>query len=263
MPGTTLPWASRYMLAVALAGAFSRKSRKWTSPLARRNNRKPPPPMLPAWGSTTARAKPTATAASTALPPWRMIATPALDASGCSVATMALGACTGCIPLPARAWAQRASASTTCSSWRRSCIKMKAGLRAHLATKLRIQSGGKVIHLRRRLVNHPVALKKDGQRQIGIVKEDVRREGLEQRTPHSIKRAGTAEAGVDAAHLLAQPKFVLPVETSVGLFLCLVVYDGKLAADGADRRIAEVRDQIPKRLGIHLLADIGENENLA
>src|SRR3972149_5524948 len=55
----------------------------------------PPPPMLPASGSTTASAKPTATAASTALPPCFRTSTPASLASGCADTTMALGAITG------------------------------------------------------------------------------------------------------------------------------------------------------------------------
>jgi hypothetical protein len=50
---------------------------------------KPPPPMFPACGRTTARAKPTATAASTALPPSRRISTPASVASWWMVTTMA------------------------------------------------------------------------------------------------------------------------------------------------------------------------------
>src|SRR6266496_2325231 len=53
----TFPWASRYMFSVAAAGAFSRKSTKWTSPSFLRSRRNPPPPRFPAWGCTTARAK--------------------------------------------------------------------------------------------------------------------------------------------------------------------------------------------------------------
>src|SRR5512139_4195581 len=41
---------------------------------------KPPPPRFPAVGQVTARANPTATAASTAFPPARMISLPASDA---------------------------------------------------------------------------------------------------------------------------------------------------------------------------------------
>src|ERR1700694_1290752 len=55
----------------------------------------PPPPMLPARGSVTASANPTATAASTALPPLRRISTPTLVASGSSLTTMPLLASTG------------------------------------------------------------------------------------------------------------------------------------------------------------------------
>src|SRR4051812_33869457 len=49
----------------------------------------PPPPMFPASGNVTAIANPTATAASTALPPFCRISTPAWLASGASLATIA------------------------------------------------------------------------------------------------------------------------------------------------------------------------------
>lgn len=48
---------------------------------------KPPPPMLPQHGSVTARAYPTATAASTALPPPLRISNPTSDALDCVVTT--------------------------------------------------------------------------------------------------------------------------------------------------------------------------------
>jgi hypothetical protein len=48
---------------------------------------KPPPPRFPASGSVTASAKPTATAASTALPPCFRIANPASLACRSAVAT--------------------------------------------------------------------------------------------------------------------------------------------------------------------------------
>lgn len=50
MPGMTLPDASWNMVAVAAAGAFSRKSKKVERPSARCTVMKPPPPILPAWG---------------------------------------------------------------------------------------------------------------------------------------------------------------------------------------------------------------------
>src|SRR6185369_1555032 len=53
-------------------------------------NIKPPPPMLPASGQVTARAKPTATAASTALPPFLSTAAPASDAGAETDTTMPL-----------------------------------------------------------------------------------------------------------------------------------------------------------------------------
>jgi hypothetical protein len=55
-PLTTLPSLSRYMLAVAASGAFSRKSRKVLRPSASCTVMKPPPPRLPAAGYTTASA---------------------------------------------------------------------------------------------------------------------------------------------------------------------------------------------------------------
>src|SRR5438105_11048926 len=57
----------------------------------------PPPPMLPAAGSTTAKAKAVATAASIALPPFCRISTPARDASSSSVATMPCAPRTACL----------------------------------------------------------------------------------------------------------------------------------------------------------------------
>src|SRR5579863_10382108 len=56
-----------------------------------RTSMNPPPPMFPAWGSTTASANATATAASTAFPPRFMISTPASDASFSSLTTIPFG----------------------------------------------------------------------------------------------------------------------------------------------------------------------------
>ena len=56
---------------------------------------KPPPPRLPARGRLTARAKPTPTAASTALPPAAKIATPTRVAVASWAATMPFSANTG------------------------------------------------------------------------------------------------------------------------------------------------------------------------
>ncbi len=74
------PASSRYIVSVAARGAFSRKSKVVTAPSAPWKTRKPPPPTLPAAGRVTARANATATAASTALPPWRSTASPASEA---------------------------------------------------------------------------------------------------------------------------------------------------------------------------------------
>src|SRR5690348_8987713 len=91
----TLPLASRYMSCDALRGAFSRKSINVVQPSTRRISMKPPPPMLPAKGCVTARAKPTATAASTALPPDFRTATPTSAANGSWATTIPLRAYTG------------------------------------------------------------------------------------------------------------------------------------------------------------------------
>src|SRR5690348_12212489 len=58
-------------------------------PFFGRTSMNPPPPMFPAAGSTTASANPTATAASTAFPPFFKISTPASDASASSLTTIA------------------------------------------------------------------------------------------------------------------------------------------------------------------------------
>src|SRR6266508_3631157 len=58
-------------------------------------NIKPPPPMFPAPGQVTASAKPTATAASTALPPRVRISTPIFEAISSDEATMPCRARTG------------------------------------------------------------------------------------------------------------------------------------------------------------------------
>ena len=89
------PEASRYMSRDARAGACSRKSMNVERPLANRISMNPPPPRLPAKGCVTARANPTATAASTALPPRFKTDTPTSVACGSSVTTMAWGALTG------------------------------------------------------------------------------------------------------------------------------------------------------------------------
>src|SRR5688500_330293 len=58
----------------------------------------PPPPRLPANGHRTARANPVATAASTALPPARMISSPAALAGELLLATIEVGANVPCSP---------------------------------------------------------------------------------------------------------------------------------------------------------------------
>src|SRR6187549_2651513 len=56
-------------------------------PSGKRNTMKPPPPMLPADGWVTPSANPTATAASTALPPRFKIATPTSLAAASALLT--------------------------------------------------------------------------------------------------------------------------------------------------------------------------------
>jgi len=84
-----------YMLRDAFSGARSRKSMNAVRPSAKRASRKPPPPRLPAEGCVTASAKPTATAASIALPPASSTATPTSVACASRVATMPCRARTG------------------------------------------------------------------------------------------------------------------------------------------------------------------------
>src|SRR5690242_3379468 len=76
----------------------------------------PPPPILPQQGSTTASAYPTATAASTALPPSERMRTPTSEARRCADTTIpcsastASGAAARASPISA---AEKASAATT------------------------------------------------------------------------------------------------------------------------------------------------------
>ena len=87
-PAITCPVLSRYIASIAAAGAVSRKSSVRTVPeTPSLTTANPPPPILPAEGYTTASPKPTATAASTALPPRRKTSTPISAASGASQAT--------------------------------------------------------------------------------------------------------------------------------------------------------------------------------
>src|SRR5580700_303396 len=78
-------------------------------PSANRTSMNPPPPRFPAEGWVTANAKPTAIAASTALPPACSTATPASVACVSRVTTIAWRACTGCAaqPQPWRDWPQK------------------------------------------------------------------------------------------------------------------------------------------------------------
>src|SRR5713226_1035567 len=91
-----------YMSREDRPGATSRKSRNVVRPSLSRTSIKPPPPRFPALGPTTARAKPTATAASTAFPPFLRISTPAAEDRGSSEATMALAPRTACAGQAAR-----------------------------------------------------------------------------------------------------------------------------------------------------------------
>ena len=77
----------------------------------------PPPPILPQHGFVTACAYPTATAASTALPPRRNISSPASDASRCAETTIPCAASTAGADA-AIAEADHASPSSTPSTRR-------------------------------------------------------------------------------------------------------------------------------------------------
>ena len=72
--------------ASAALGAHPMKSSTWRS-LPREISMRPMPAAPDMNGSTTLRVDPTATAASTALPPARSISIPAIEASGCAEAT--------------------------------------------------------------------------------------------------------------------------------------------------------------------------------
>ena len=74
---------------------------------------KPPPPRLPARGRVTARAKPTATAASTTLPPAFKTSTPTWLASRCADTTMPWSAATGAGAAPAGPAPQSAITAVT------------------------------------------------------------------------------------------------------------------------------------------------------
>src|SRR5262249_7514275 len=87
---------SIYMSRDADIGARSRKSRNVVRPSASRININPPPPILPALGCVTASANPTATAASTALPPPLRTFSPIAVACFSRETTMPCLARTGC-----------------------------------------------------------------------------------------------------------------------------------------------------------------------
>ena len=94
-PGIGAPEASRYIVLVAAAGAVSRKSMNTSRFVAARwATRNPPPPRLPQQGLVTASAKPTATAASIALPPWRRMSAPISAARRSAATTMPCSAST-------------------------------------------------------------------------------------------------------------------------------------------------------------------------
>src|SRR5205807_6781770 len=78
----------------------------------------PPPPMFPAAGCTTAKAKPVATAASTAFPPCCMMVAPALDASSWTLTTMACFAWIGRSPSAVERWASGTTVTIRTSNLR-------------------------------------------------------------------------------------------------------------------------------------------------
>src|SRR5947207_7897125 len=102
----------------------------------------PPPPMLPASGYTTASAKPTATAASTALPPWRMISMPASPASGASLATIA------CVPKTGRCPALKGHAAGKTAGRRSTVYSAAPRSCARLGEPMSVAEGGGVCAVR-------------------------------------------------------------------------------------------------------------------
>ena len=76
----TVPESFKNISLCALKGAFSRWSRLIELPSEKEATKKPPPPKFPLLEEVTARAKPTATAASIAFPPFFRMSTPASDA---------------------------------------------------------------------------------------------------------------------------------------------------------------------------------------
>ena len=116
--GFTRPFSSSSnMSGVAVAGAFSRESINTTLPLsAKRISIRPPPPIPDAFGSTIPRANPTATAASTALPPACRISTPTWLASGCAEATIPFAPRTSCVTSTTTTGAQAPRKNTVTSS---------------------------------------------------------------------------------------------------------------------------------------------------
>ena len=91
---TKLFWSKNISL-FELEGAFSLWSCEKILPFDVAPTINPPPPKLPFSGEVTASAKPTATAASTALPPFSSILTPALEAFLLSETTIPFSAYIG------------------------------------------------------------------------------------------------------------------------------------------------------------------------
>ena len=83
-----------------------------------RINMNPPPPRFPASGHVTARARATATAASTALPPRFMTSTPTREAMASTVATMPCFARAGSRDAACSGSATRRSSAASFFMWR-------------------------------------------------------------------------------------------------------------------------------------------------
>ena len=99
---SSLPFLSRYLSGEADSGAVSRASIIVSWPVAASCSRKKPPPPSPELiGSTTPSVEDTATAASKALPPSRMISRPASVASLWPEAIAAPGGWVACCALAA------------------------------------------------------------------------------------------------------------------------------------------------------------------
>ena len=115
----------------------------------------------------------------------------------------------------------------------------------------------------RRVEQHPVASTHDPQRNQHIVENRVRRDRLEQRAADRVDGAGRADRGVRAALVPAHELLVAPVEAHAVAGRRRSGAQHQLAADRADRRVGEIRDQGSHRAGLEPLPGVGEHDDLS